>query len=114
MDSSVATIHHKAVLTPVKQPFSLRVTLGKQPVMGQNIAVMEATVYEEAGSFVPQHSYLFEAVDAHNQPLTYVDAEAFKQAVDDYCTQVLATEYYVKSIPRASSLCPAAMQAFNF
>ncbi|WP_454804067.1 hypothetical protein [Mucilaginibacter phyllosphaerae] len=77
-------------------------------------ANLEVTVYKEDGTFIPQCSYLFEAVDGAGQPLTDVAIDDFKKAVDAYCTQVLAVEYFIKSIPRASSLCTQEMQAFNF
>ncbi|MEB0248553.1 MULTISPECIES: hypothetical protein [unclassified Mucilaginibacter] len=114
MISRGAIADERAVLEGNTQPFKLRVTKDKGAVQGENTALLEATIYEENGSFIPQCSYLFEAVDNNDQPLTYVNLAEFKKAVDEYCTEVLATGYYVKSIPKASSLCSKAMQAFNF
>ncbi|WP_374949786.1 hypothetical protein [Mucilaginibacter sp.] len=114
MESRVAVADEQGVLRGLKQPFGLRVTKDKKPVMGQNTAVIEVTLYQESGSFIPQCSYLFEAVDAAGQSLAYVDVNEFKRAVDDHCTEVLGTVLYVKSIPRASSLCPKELQAFDF
>ena len=114
MTSRGAIADEQAVLEGNPQPFKLRVTKDKIAIKGQNTALLEATIYEENGSFIPKCNYLFEAVDNNDQPLTYVDVAEFKKAVDGYCTQVLATGYYVKSIPKASSLCSKAMQAFNF
>lgn len=114
MINTVAIADEQAVLEGVTQPFKLRVTKDKAAVEGSNTALLEVTVYEENGSFTPQCSYLFEAWDSKGQPLSMVDLDGFKKAVDDYCTQVLATTYYLKSIPRASSLCNPEMRAFNF
>lgn len=114
MINTVAITDEQEILKGDKQPFKLRVTKDKVAVQGQNTAVLEATIYQENGSFIPQCSYLFEAMDSNHQPLTYVNADEFKKAVDEYCTKVLAAEYYIKSIPKASSLCSKEMQAFNF
>lgn len=114
MDSRVVIAEQDAALAIDKQPFKLQATKNKTATAGQNTAMLEATIYQEQGSFVAQCSYLFEAVDGNNQALTYVDIAEFKRAVDEYCTEVLATTYYIKSIPRESSLCPKEMQAFNF
>lgn len=114
MITEAAIANGQAVLEGTTQPFKLRVTKDITAVEGQNTALLEVTVYRENGSFIPHCSYLFEAVDSSGQPLTYVDLNEFKKAVDEYCADVLATEYYVKSIPKASSLCNKEMQAFNF
>ncbi|MES2266493.1 MAG: hypothetical protein V4520_07020 [Bacteroidota bacterium] len=114
MKSTAVVADEQAGLTGISVPFQLRVTKDKAAVQGQNTALMEATIYTENGSFIPQYSYLFEAVDTNGHPLAYINENEFKTAVDDYCTKVLATEYYIKSIPRASTLCSKEMKAFNF
>lgn len=114
MISTEVTADEQVVLKGEAQPFKLRVTKDKAVLQGENTALLEVTIYEENGSFIPQCSYLFEAMDINNRPLTYVNADEFKKAVNEYCNEVLAAEYYIKSIPKASSLCNSEMQAFNF
>jgi hypothetical protein len=114
MEYRVTETSEQTIAAPAKRPFNMRATKDKLPDSQQHTALLEATLYKEDGAFVKQCTYLFEALDAANLPLTYVDINEFKNAVDLYCTGVLHTEYYVKSIPRASSLCGKEMQAFDY
>jgi hypothetical protein len=114
MECRVTVADTQTIVESIKRPFKMSVVKDKAAPAARNTALLEATLYKEDGSFIRQCSYLFEALDANNQPLNYVDVDDFKTAVDLYFTEVLATEYYVKSIPRASSLCHSEMQKFNF
>jgi hypothetical protein len=80
----------------------------------RNTALLEATVYQENGSFVRSGYYLFEALDKHNKPVAAVDIDEFKDAVDFFFASLLDVEYYVKSIPRESSLCAPELRSFKF
>src|SRR4051812_3694365 len=80
----------------------------------RNTALLEATLYKESGSFVKDGYFVFEALDKQNQPVKEVNIDDFKDAVDFFFTSLLGTEHYVKSIPRASSLCRAELKSFQF
>lgn len=80
----------------------------------RNTALLEATLYKESGSFVKSGYFLFEALDKQNRPIKEVNIDDFKDAVDFFFTSLLDTEYYVKSIPRTSSLCPYGLKYFQF
>ena len=114
MDCIVTAAGTQTIVETIERPFKMSVYKDKPAGNNQNTALLEATLYREDGAFVKQCTYLFEALDAANQPLYHADVDAFKHAVDVYFTQVLATEFYVKSIPRASSLCHKEMQAFDY
>ena len=79
-----------------------------------NTAVLEASLYKEAGSFVQSCSYLFEALDNADQPLSEVSIDEFNNAVDFFFTSLLDTDLYIKRIPKTSSLCAPEMKAFKF
>jgi hypothetical protein len=114
MECRVTVADTQTIVEQVNSPFKMSVTKNKIADNEPATALLEATVYKEEGAFVRHCTYLFEALDARNQPLSHVDIDEFKQAVDLYFAEVLATDYYVKSIPRASSLCHREMQKFNF
>ncbi|HEY8781923.1 MAG TPA: hypothetical protein VIM16_09930 [Mucilaginibacter sp.] len=67
-------------------------------------AVMEATLYREVSGFVPVCNYVFEAVDARHNPVKEINSELFQSAVKYFFTVYLNTAYYVKKIPRFSTL----------
>ncbi|AMR30664.1 hypothetical protein A0256_04095 [Mucilaginibacter sp. PAMC 26640] len=97
-----------------KRQFRMSVQKDRQVNADRNTALMDATLYKEQGSFVRDCSYIFEALNIHNEPLVSVDIELFKNAVDFFFTSVLGTDLYVKSIPRSSSLCGQHLKAFQF
>lgn len=94
--------------------FKMRVRKNVKLTDDTNVAVMEATLYKENGSFIPTGSYLFEALDSQDMPVSEVDTDEFGRAIDFFFTSLLDTENYIKSIPRASSLCNPEMKAFKF
>ncbi|QXV63655.1 hypothetical protein INP83_11065 [Mucilaginibacter sp. 21P] len=96
------------------RPFKMRVRKNVKLTQDCSTALLEASVYKEDGSFVQTCSYLFEALDSQDKPVADVSLEEFNRAVDFFFTSLLDTEFYVKRIPRTSSLCPPAMQAFKF
>ena len=113
-DCSVTVAGKQIIIERMKQPFKMRVAKNELAKTNQNTALLEATLYKEDGVFVKNGSYLFEALDSDNQPVTEVDIDAFKSAVDFFLTSVVGTEHYVKSIPKASSLCHQEMRLFGF
>ncbi len=94
--------------------FKMSVHRDYKAVPGNNTALLEATLYREDGVFVKNGSYHFEALDKENHPLIEVNIDDFKTAVDFFFTSILNTHHYVKSIPKASSLCNSEMKRFQF
>jgi len=80
----------------------------------KNTALLEATVYQKNGSFVKSGYYLFKALDKHNKPVKTVNVDEFKDTVDFFFASLLDIEYYVKSIPKESSLCFPELKTFKF
>ncbi|TWR26815.1 hypothetical protein FPZ42_07190 [Mucilaginibacter achroorhodeus] len=96
------------------RPFKMRVRKNVKLTEDCSTAVLEAAVYKEDGTFVQTCSYLFEALDSQDKPVSEVSLDEFNNAVDFFFTSLLDTEYYIKRTPRASSLCHPAMKAFKF
>ena len=77
--------------------------------------MLEATLYVEQGGFLPVCSYLFELLDEELQPTDKeVDIIRFKAAIDFFFNTVMGTDLYVKSMQRASTLCPAVVKNYHF
>lgn len=94
--------------------FKMSAQKDRQVDADRNTALMDAALYKEQGSFINDCNYLFEALDGENEPVTEVDIDVFKNAIDFFFTSILGTDYYVKSIPKASSLCAKELKAFQF
>jgi hypothetical protein len=96
---------------------ALRASVGKdrKVKLDMDIALMEATVYKEDGVFVKDCNYLFELIDKNNKPTSDCSSiEDFYLLIDFFFNSVLGTEYFVKTIPRSSSLCSKDLKLFQF
>ena len=111
----VATEQGITIITHVEANLKLRVLDAATTTLPGDTPVIEATLYIEQGGFIPKCSYFFELTDPiSNLMNSEVDLENFKAAVDFFFTGVLGTELYVKSIPKASSLCPAERKHYHY
>jgi len=111
----VATEQGITIITHVEGNLTLRVLDAATTNLPGDTAVIEATLYIEQGGFIPKCSYFFELTD----PITHLmnneaDIDNFKAAVDFFFNSVLGTDLYVKSIPKASSLCPAERKYYQY
>lgn len=113
-DYRVNVINELAIIERPMGSFKMSVQRDIIPPDDRNTALLEATLYKETGSFVKSGYFIFEALDRHNQPIKEVNIDEFKDAVDFFFTSLLDTDHYVKSIPRASSLCAADLKSFKF
>lgn len=113
-DFTVKMIGEMTIIECPQRKFRMSVQKGRQVNADRNTALMDGTLYKEQGSFVRDCSYLFEALNAHNEPVLTVDLGLFKNAIDFFFTSILGTDYYVKSIPRSSSLCCQDLKTFQF
>jgi hypothetical protein len=96
-------------------PFKMSVRKDIKASKESNTALMEAILYKEDGVFVKDCCYLFEALNKDNNPISKVSSvDDFKAAVDFFFKSVLNTEFYLKSIPKASSLCEKEVKSFQF
>lgn len=112
---TVATEHGITVIIGVEERLKLRVLDAATTTLPGDTPVIEATLYIEQGGFIPKCSYFFELTD----PITHLmnsatDIDNFKAAVDFFFNTVLGTYLYVKSIPKASSLCPAERKNYQY
>ncbi|AMR32338.1 hypothetical protein A0256_13360 [Mucilaginibacter sp. PAMC 26640] len=103
-----------AIIESLGTMFKMSVHKNRKVAPDRNTAIMEATVYREDGAFVKDCNYLFEALSKEDKPVDEVDVELFKHAIDFFFTSIIGTDYYVKSIPIASSLCREDLKAFQF
>ena len=102
-------------LTIIEQvPFKMSVQHNAIPPATSDTALLEATLYREEGTFVKNGSYLFEALNNENKPISTVDIDQFRSAIDFFFTSILNTDLYVKSIPKGSSLCKPELKAFQY
>jgi hypothetical protein len=103
------------ILETLNPPFKMSVKKDSKASADANIAAMEAILYKEEDVFVQDCCYLFEALNSDNKPVSKVASiDNFKAAVDFFFLQVLNTDLYLKSIPRASSLCQKELKAFQY
>ncbi len=103
------------VIETLNPPFKMSVRKDMKAPAEANTALIEATLYKEEGVFVKDCNYLFEALNNHNHPTSQVsNVDDFKAAVDFFFKSVLNTEYYLKTIPRVSSLCQKELKAFAY
>jgi hypothetical protein len=103
------------IVERLHNPFKMSVKKNRKPLQEANSALLEATLYIEDGVFVKDSSYLFEAIDNQNLPISAdVNIDHFKAAVDYFFTNVLKTEYYLQTIPRCSTLCTKELKLFLF
>ncbi len=103
------------VISAVEHNLKLRVLAAESTTLPGNTAVIEATLYVEQGGFVPKRSYFFELIaDKDVLPTEHVSVDIFKAMVDFFFNHVLGTDLFVKSIPRASVLCPAERRGYEF
>ena len=111
----VITQNGITIIKAVDHQFTMQVLKADSTKLSGNTAVLEATLYIEQGGFLPECSYLFELLDDEMQPTDMkVDIDQFKAAVDYFFNTVMGTDLYVKSIPRASTLCPAVVKNYHF
>ncbi len=111
----VATEQGITIITHAEGNLTLRVLDAATTNLPGDTAVIEATLYIEQGGFIPKRNYFFELTD----PITHLmnneaDIDNFKAAVDFFFYSVLGTDLYVKSIPKASSLCPAERKHYQY
>ncbi|MFD0751287.1 hypothetical protein ACFQZS_14145 [Mucilaginibacter calamicampi] len=102
------------VVEDVVNNFRFRVVDSKTVKLTGETAVLEATLYAEQGGFVPVQSYLFELVNSAGEGTDMeVNIDDFKTAVDFFFNSVLGTDLFVKSIPKASTLCPDEVKQYQ-
>jgi hypothetical protein len=110
-----ATEQGITIITQTESNLKLRVLDAATTTLPGDTPVIEATLYIEQGAFIPKCSYFFELIDpVINLINNEADLNNFKAAVDFYFNTVLGTDLYVKSIPKASSLCPAERKHYQF
>lgn len=103
------------IIEAAKHELAMQVLNAESVKLSGDTAVLEATLYIEQGGFIPKCSYLFELLDDELKPTDKeVDLNHFKAAVDFYFNTVMGTDLYIKSIPRASTLCPAVVKNYHF
>ncbi|MFD0751694.1 hypothetical protein ACFQZS_16200 [Mucilaginibacter calamicampi] len=112
---TVAAAQGITIITAIETGIQLRVLDAATTTLPGDTPVIEATLYIEQGGFVPKCSYFFELINPVNH-LTNgeVDADQLKAGVDFFFHSVLGTDLFVKSIPKASSLCPAERRHYHY
>jgi hypothetical protein len=68
-------------------------------------ATIETTLYREVSTFEPVCNYVFEMVDGQHNPISGdIDLELFYAAIRFFFNTVLKTAWFVRWIPKLSSL----------
>jgi hypothetical protein len=115
VDYQVSIIEGITYIEHSTQGFRMDVQKDRKLKRDHNTAVLEATLYIEEGVFIKKASYIFEALSNDNNPLIdNGNIDHFKDAVDFFFKSILNTDLYIKSIPKASSLCQNEMKMFQY
>jgi hypothetical protein len=88
--------------------YRIKVEKDRKVTIADKAAFIEATLYKEDTTFVPECIYIFEALPkTKNDNKVVMDIELFHSAVSFFFHSVLSTTYFVVSIPFHSSIYKA-------
>jgi hypothetical protein len=107
-DFSVLNNGKVTLITCEAKDFTMQAEKNRRFTMEDNAAFLEATLYREAGSFMPECTYVFQVISNEKMPaVRTIDIELCRSAVDFFFHSILSTTYFVTSIPPASKLYAA-------
>jgi hypothetical protein len=113
-DFRVSTDGKVTLITCAAKGFTMQVEKDRKFMAGENLAFLEATLYREAGTFIPGCSYGFQVIFNDKVPAGGgIDVDLCRSVVSFFFHSILGTPYFITSIPPASSLYAAPVAAID-